>query len=45
MVSNLAAAAHNSLYRRITISSCRSAVSKNVHNWAWPVYKEVRGEG
>ena len=32
VVSNLVAAPHNSLYRRITIAACRSAVSQNNHN-------------
>ena len=43
--NSLAAAPITSLYRRIALASCRSAVARNVHNWAWSFYRGVRAIG
>ena len=40
--NTLAAAPAASLYRRIALASCRSALTRNVHNWAWSFYRGVR---
>ena len=40
--NSLAAAPAASLYRRIALASCRSALTRNVHNWAWSFYRAVR---
>lgn len=43
--NSLAAAPATSLYRRIALASCRLAVARNVHNWAWAFYRAVRAIG
>ena len=41
-LENLAAALAASLHRWIALASCRSAVARNVHNWAWSFFRGVR---
>ena len=43
--NSLAASPADSLYRRIALASCCSAITKNVHNWAWSLYRGVRACG
>ena len=40
--NSLAAALAASLYRRIALASCRSAVARNAHKWAWSFSRGVR---
>ena len=43
--NRLAAAPTNNLYRRIAVASSRSAVSQNLHNWAWSFCRSLQGIG
>ena len=43
--NRLAAAPIGDLYRRIAIASCRSALSQNVRNWAWSLWRSLQGIG
>ena len=43
--NRLAAAPTNNLYRRIAVASSRSAVSRNLHNWAWSFCKSLQDIG
>ena len=43
--NRLAAAPSGNLYRRIAVSSSRSAVSQNVRNWAWSFCRSLQAVG
>ena len=43
--NRLAAAPTSNLYRRIAVASNRSAVSQNLHNWAWSFCRSLQGLG
>ena len=43
--NRLAAAPTSNLYRRIAVASSRSAVSQNLHNWAWSFCRSLQGLG
>ena len=43
--NRLAAAPTNNLYRRIAVASSRSAVSRNLHNWAWSFCRSLQDIG
>ena len=33
------------LYKRIALDACRAAITSNVKNWAWAMFRGVRGMG
>ena len=43
--NRLAAAPTDNLYRRIAVASSRSAVSHNLHNWAWSFCRSLQSIG
>ena len=33
------------LYKRIALDACRAAITLNMKNWAWAIFRGIRGMG